>query len=146
MNVKIIIDEVYKETIVKIFTNKYSKEIENIKESLEGSGSDKITAFKEDDIKLIDYKNISRFFAENNKIYLESGKDTFTTRLRIYELEERLPKNKFIKISRSEIVNLDYINRLDLSFTGTIALEMKDGKVTYVSRRNLKNFKKALGL
>ncbi|MBU5668519.1 LytTR family transcriptional regulator [Peptoniphilus sp. MSJ-1] len=146
MNVKIIIDEVYKETIVKIFTNKYSKEIENIKESLEGSSSDKITAFKDDEIKLIDYKYISRFFAENNKIYLESGKDTFTTRLRIYELEDRLPKNKFIKISRSEIVNLDYINRLDLSFTGTIALEMKDGNVTYVSRRNLKNFKKALGL
>lgn len=72
--------------------------------------------------------------------------NTYTTRLRLYQLEDRLPKKQFIKISRSEIVNLDYVKSLDLSFSGTIALELKNGQVTYVSRRSLKNFKEALGL
>ncbi len=149
MNIEVILDEIYKEVNVKIFSASYSKEVETIKEAIENlqkNPSEKIVAFKKDEIKIIDYKEISRFYSENNKLYLDSKRERYLTKLRIYELEERLPRNKFIKISRSEIVNLDYVEKLDLSFTGTIALKMKDGKVTYVSRRNIKKFKEILGI
>lgn len=149
MNIEVILDEIYKEVNVKIFSASYSKEVEIIKEAIENlqkNPSEKIVAFKKDEIKIIDYKEISRFYSENNKLYLDSKRERYLTKLRIYELEERLPRNKFIKISRSEIVNLDYVEKLDLSFTGTIALKMKDGKVTYVSRRNIKKFKEILGI
>ncbi len=69
----------------------------------------------------------------------------YKSRIRLYELYERLNKNKFIKISRYEIINLDYVKKLDLSFKGTIAVEFKNGSISYVSRRYLKEFKKALG-
>lgn len=149
MNIEVILDENYKEVSVKIFSASYSKEVEIIKEAIENlqkNPSEKIVAFKKDEIKILDYKEISRFYSENNKLYLDSKRETYFTKLRIYELEERLPRNKFIKISRSEIVNLDYVEKLDLSFTGTIALKMKDGKVTYVSRRDIKKFKEILGI
>lgn len=149
MNIEVILDEIYKEVNVKIFSASYSKEVETIKEAIENlqkNPSEKIVAFKKDEIKIIDYKEISRFYSENNKLYLDSKRERYLTKLRIYELEERLPRNKFIKISRSEIVNLDYVEKLDLSFTGTIALKMKDGKITYVSRRNIKKFKEILGI
>lgn len=149
MNIEVILDEIYKEVNVKIFSASYSKEVETIKEAIENlqkNPSEKIVAFKKDEIKIIDYKEIARFYSENNKLYLDSKRERYLTKLRIYELEERLPRNKFIKISRSEIVNLDYVEKLDLSFTGTIALKMKDGKVTYVSRRNIKKFKEILGI
>lgn len=149
MNIEVILDEIYKEVNVKIFSASYSKEVETIKEAIENlqkNPSEKIVAFKKDEIKILDYKEISRFYSENNKLYLDSKRERYLTKLRIYELEERLPRNKFIKISRSEIVNLDYVEKLDLSFTGTIALKMKDGKVTYVSRRNIKKFKEILGI
>lgn len=149
MNIEVILDEIYKEVNVKIFSASYSKEVEIIKEAIENlqkNPSEKIVAFKKDEIKILDYKEIARFYSENNKLYLDSKRERYLTKLRIYELEERLPRNKFIKISRSEIVNLDYVEKLDLSFTGTIALKMKDGKVTYVSRRNIKKFKEILGI
>lgn len=149
MNIEVILDEIYKEVNVKIFSASYSKEVETIKEAIENlqkNPSEKIVAFKKDEIKILDYKEIARFYSENNKLYLDSKRERYLTKLRIYELEERLPRNKFIKISRSEIVNLDYVEKLDLSFTGTIALKMKDGKVTYVSRRNIKKFKDILGI
>lgn len=149
MNIEVILDEIYKEVNVKIFSASYSKEVETIKEAIENlqkNPSEKIVAFKKDEIKILDYKEIARFYSENNKLYLDSKRERYLTKLRIYELEERLPRNKFIKISRSEIVNLDYVEKLDLSFTGTIALKMKDGKVTYVSRRNIKKFKEILGI
>ena len=146
MNVEIFIGGKYKETTVRIDTKTYSKEIDWIKDQVLGHPQDKITAFSGDDVEILDYRDILRFYGLDNKIYLDTMNNTYTTRLRLYQLEDRLPKKQFIKISRSEIVNLDYVKSLDLSFSGTIALELKNGQVTYVSRRSLKNFKEALGL
>ena len=146
MNVEIFIDDQYEETSVKIYAKTYSKEIDWIKDQVLGHPQDKITAFAGDNVEILAYKDILRFYGLDNKVYLDTMKATYTTRLRLYQLEDRLPKKQFIKISRSEIVNLDYVKSLDLSFSGTIALELKNGQVTYVSRRSLKNFKEALGL
>lgn len=146
MNVEIFIDENYPETTVKIYAKTYSKDLEWIKDQLLGHPQDKITAFMDDQVQILAYQDILRFYSLDNKVYLDTMKSTYTTRLRLYQLEDRLPKKQFIKISRSEIVNLDYVKALDLSFTGTIALELKNGQVSYVSRRSLKNFKEALGL
>lgn len=146
MNVEIFIDDQYEETTVKIYAQTYSKEIDWIKDQVLGHPQDKITAFAGDNVEILAYKDILRFYGLDNKVYLDTMKTTYTTRLRLYQLEDRLPKKQFIKISRSEIVNLDYVKGLDLSFSGTIALELKNGQVTYVSRRSLKNFKEALGL
>ena len=146
MNVEIFIDENYSETTVKIYAKTYSKDLEWIKDQLLGHPQDKITAFTGSEVQILSYKDILRFYSLDNKVYLDTMKSTYTTRLRLYQLEDRLPKKQFIKISRSEIVNLDYVKGLDLSFTGTIALELKNGQVSYVSRRSLKNFKEALGL
>ena len=146
MNVEIFIDENYPETTVKIYAKTYSKDLEWIKDQLSGHPQDKITAFMDDQVQILAYQDILRFYSLDNKVYLDTMKSTYTTRLRLYQLEDRLPKKQFIKISRSEIVNLDYVKGLDLSFTGTIALELKNGQVSYVSRRSLKNFKEALGL
>lgn len=146
MNVEIFIDENYPETTVKIYAKTYSKDLEWIKDQLLGHPQDKITAFMDDQVQILAYQDILRFYSLDNKVYLDTMKSTYTTRLRLYQLEDRLPKKQFIKISRSEIVNLDYVKGLDLSFTGTIALELKNGQVSYVSRRSLKNFKEALGL
>ena len=146
MNVEIFIDDQYEETTVKIYDKTYSKEIDWIKDQVLGHPQDKITAFAGDNVEILAYKDILRFYGLDNKVYLDTMKTTYTTRLRLYQLVDRLPKKQFIKISRSEIVNLDYVKSLDLSFSGTIALELKNGQVTYVSRRSLKNFKEALGL
>ena len=146
MNVEIFIDENYPETTVKIYAQTYSKDLEWIKDQLLGHPQDKLTAFAGSEVQILSYKDILRFYSLDNKVYLDTMKSTYTTRLRLYQLEDRLPKKQFIKISRSEIVNLDYVKGLDLAFTGTIALELKNGQVSYVSRRSPKNFKEALGL
>jgi DNA-binding LytR/AlgR family response regulator len=63
----------------------------------------------------------------------------------LYELEERLD-NRFVRISNSEIVNLKKVKSLDLSFVGTICMELSNGEVSYVSRRYVSKMKKILGL
>lgn len=53
---------------------------------------------------------------------------------------------QFVRISNSEIINLKKVKNFDLSFVGTISVEMANGTTTYVSRRYVAKIKKLLGL
>lgn len=65
---------------------------------------------------------------------------------RLEVLEERLDRQKFVRISNSEIVNLKKVKAFDLSFAGTVCVEFMDGTVTYVSRRYVPKIKRILGI
>ena len=146
MKVEVIIDESLDENKVTIYAKKYSKDIENIRDMLTDRLLDKIVAFYDKEIFILSFDEIIRIYAQDKEVFVKTNNKSYKVRLTLTELEKRLDKKKFIRISRSEIVNLDYVKRLDLSFTGTIAVELANGDVSYVSRRKLKEFKKALGL
>ena len=146
MKVEVIIDESLDENKVTIYAKKYSKDIENIRDMLTDRLLDKIVAFYDKEIFILSFDEIIRIYAQDKDVFAKTNNRSYKIRLTLTELEKRLDKKKFIRISRSEIVNLDYVKRLDLSFTGTIAVELANGDVSYVSRRKLKEFKKALGL
>ena len=65
-----------------------------------------ITGQKDGKIELLDQENIIRLYAENGKMFAKLDQATYQIRLRLYELEERLDNEKFVRISNSEIVNL----------------------------------------
>ena len=146
MKVEIVIDESLDENKVTIYAKKYSKDIENIRDMLTDRLLDKVVAFHDKEIYILAFDEIIRIFAQDGEIFVKTNNKTYKVRLTLNELEKRLDNKKFIRISRSEIVNLDYIKRLDLSFIGTIAVELSNNEVSYVSRRRLKDFKKILGL
>ena len=104
------------------------------------------TGQKDGKIELLDQENIIRLYAENGKMFAKLDQATYQIRLRLYELEERLDNDKFVRISNSEIVNLKRVKGLDLSFAGTICMELENGEVSYVSRRYVSKIKKKLGL
>lgn len=146
MKVEVIIDESLDENKVTIYAKKYSKDIENIRGMLTDRLLDKIVAFYDKEIFILSFDEIIRIFAQDGDVFVKTNNKSYKVRLTLTELEKRLDKKKFIRISRSEIVNIDYIKRLDLSFIGTIAIEFTNDEVSYVSRRRLKDFKKILGL
>ena len=146
MKVEVIIDESLNENKVTIYAKKHSKDIENIRDMLTDRLLDKIVAFYDKEIFILSFDEIIRIFAQDGDVFVKTNNKSYKVRLTLTELEKRLDKKKFIRISRSEIVNIDYIKRLDLSFIGTIAVEFTNDEVSYVSRRRLKDFKKILGL
>lgn len=86
------------------------------------------------------------FYAREKEVYALTHEGEFLVKLRLYELEETLDPKQFVRISQSELVNLRKVTALDLSLTGTIKMTLEGGHVCWVSRRNVKNIKKALGL
>ena len=82
--------------------------------------------------------------AEGQKVIVLTNDGRFVVQRKLYELEEDLGNVDFVRISKSEIVNLRKIKFMDMSLTGTIRLVLKNGYETYVSRRNVSLIKERL--
>jgi DNA-binding LytR/AlgR family response regulator len=89
---------------------------------------------------------VLRFYAEDKGVFCQTAQGVYTVRQRLYELEEELAGTKFVRVSNSEIVNLDRVAALDLTLAGTIKMTLEGGTVCWVSRRYVKKIKQALGL
>lgn len=83
-------------------------------------------------------------YAEGQKVMILGTGGTYTVQKKLYELEEELGERNFVRISKSEIVNVGKIKNLDMSVTGTIKICMKNGYETFVSRRNVSKIKERL--
>lgn len=148
MKFEIIVDHTIKERLIKLFTPQIDDEVKRIEELLlsQKNMTGRIIGFMDDEAVILEERDIVRCYSENKKTFLRTMQQTYHTHLPLYALEERLPSTVFVRISRSELVNLDYVKRLDLSFQGTIAIELKNQDVCYLSRRQMSAFKKVLGL
>ena len=91
-------------------------------------------------------ETILRFYGEDKEVRAQTAEGVYTVRHRLYELEERLDRQQFVRISHSEIVNLRQVTGLDLGLTGTIRMTLTGGVTVYVSRRYVKKIKEVLGL
>ena len=87
-----------------------------------------------------------RIYLNSGKVVAVTDKGEYILRLRLYEIENLLLTDQFIRISNSEIINLKKDNNFDLSFTGTICVKLSNGVTTYVSRRYIPKLKKILGI
>jgi len=146
MQVEIMIDAKYKEPKLVIMADSVSEEVNEILKKIAESTPKVITGFQEDLVKIIEPASIYRIYANDGKVYVETTEGEYTVRLRLYEIEERLSMTSFVRISNSEIVNLEKVKNFDLSFTGTICVTLINGTVTYVSRRYVSKIKKVLGI
>ena len=91
-------------------------------------------------------EDILRCYGEDKGVRVQTDRGVYDLRERLYELEGKLDRHTFVRISHSEIVNLRKVTALDLSLTGTIRMTLAGDTVCYVSRRYVKKIKEALGL
>ncbi len=146
MQIEIRIDSSAKEPKVIVFTDKMTDEISELVKKLSAETPSMIAGFRNSEVILLEQTNIIRIYAADSKVYAETESGEYQLRLRLYELEMRLEKNQFVRISNSEIVNLKKVKGFDLSFTGTICVSLLNGTTTYVSRRYVTKIKQVLGI
>ena len=72
--------------------------------------------------------------AADNYVSLHVGKESHLLRETMTSIEQRLPGEKFIRISRSTIVNMDRIKELQPLFHGEYAVILRDGTKLTLSR------------
>lgn len=146
MKIEIKIDDTAAETKVIIVTREVTESVQTLVKRLSEEHPKVIAGFSEDTVRLLEQEEILHIYAADGKVFAVTEKGEFTLRLRLYELEERLDKKRFVRISNSEIVNLGKVKGFDLSFSGTIRVSLTNGTSTYVSRRYVSKIKTTLGL
>lgn len=146
MQVEIKLDPACAEPRVIVLTDRMSGEVEQLVRRLSEEAPQVLAGFQGDTLKILEQRDIIRIYAEAGKVAAETESGRYLLRPRLYELDERLDKSSFVRISNSEIVNLKKAEGFDLSFSGTIRVSLSNGAVTYVSRRYVARIKQVLGI
>lgn len=146
MKIEIKIDENCAEPKIIVVTDKINEEINDILRKLSAEQPQILAGFKDEKVTALDLNQIFRIYASDGKVYAETDSDTYTLRLRLYETEQRLANQSFVRISNGEIINLKKVKGFDLSFIGTICVSLSNNTVSYVSRRYVSKIKQLLGI
>ena len=146
MDIEIKIDPSYKIPKVIVLTNKVTEEINAMVARLSEEAPQLIAGFKDNVLRILEQGEIIRVYSSVGKVFAVTEEGEFILRLRLYEMEERLDSSRFVRISNSEIVNIQKVKSFDMSLAGTICVSFYDSTVTYVSRRYVSKIKKILGV
>lgn len=148
MQVEIKLDETLSEPSAVIRTPKLDEETRRTVSLLQAMSRQPfvLSGWRDGKLEVIPFETIIRIYAEDRKVLARTVKDIYQLRFRLYELEKKLDPNMFVRISNSEIINLNHAVRFDFSFSGTIGVVMTDTEKTYVSRRFVPALKAILGM
>ena len=147
MKVEVQVDPGLEEPLVVLRVPSPTEEVEQLARRLRGEAAPQpFTVYTEREAVRVSRSMVLRFYAEDKGVSCQTGKGTFAVRRRLYELEEELAGTRFVRVSNSEIVNLDRVTGLDLTLAGTIKMTLEGGTVCWVSRRYVKKIKQTLGL
>lgn len=73
--------------------------------------------------------------ADRNYVLLHAGPETYTLRGTLESLTEQLDPEQFVRINRSELVNLDRVREMQPWFHGERRVVLKDGRELVWTRR-----------
>ncbi len=146
MQIEVKIDSACREPRVIVMADQMTDEVAEILKRLSAQSPQLIAGFRDGEVSLLEQAEIIRVYAAEGKVFAATEDGVYQLRLRLYELENRLDKKSFVRISNSEIVNLKKVKSFDLGFTGTICVSLSDGAATYVSRRYVSKIKQLLGM
>ena len=79
--------------------------------------------------------------SEGNYIRLSWGKEKPMLGRALAALERRLDPNRFFRANRQQIINLDFIEHVELGVNGRLHAQLRDGPEVEISRRQARLFK-----
>lgn len=146
MKVTLEIDARYAEPQIKICAAREDEQVRQLYHRVRQAVDAKLAVYQGREMVFVPWTDIVRIYAQDKRVYCATQEQNYLVHQRLYELEQELDMTQFIRISNSEMVNMNKILRLDASLTGTIRMQLQGGVQTYVSRRYVTKIKKALGI
>lgn len=146
MDLNFELNENCDELKIVLAKNILDSEVQEVMKKLSNEKPKDLVAFKDKNIFPLEFKSIYRIFSSNNKTHAKTKDDEFDIKHRLYELEEILCPDTFVRISNSEFINMSKVSNFDLNIAGTIKVCLQNGDITFVSRRYIPKVKQFLGV
>lgn len=145
LKITINIDENNEETEINIKCKQITNDIENLVATLR-IYNQQLLVVKENENYLIDVNKISYIEALERKTFVYTEDDIYESKLKLYEMEEKLCQSGFFRISKSCLVHLKYIKSIRNDVERKLRLTMKNDEQIIVSRQYAEEIKKRLGV
>lgn len=92
-------------------------------------------------LKIIQIDEVSCFYSENKIVYAQTSERSFPTDFTLDELQETLDENKFFRVNRQFIINLNFIKTIHTSPYYKVEMQYQPNEEISVSRERVKDFK-----
>lgn len=136
MNIQIV-EDINNTLQIIIRCRKINDEIMRLKNHIELFDK-KLSAKKDNELYLVNSSDVLYFDSVENRTFLYTEEDVMEIKQRLYELEFFLSDKDFIRISKSQIVNINKIRSLKPELNRTILATMCNGEQLYISRKYVK--------
>lgn len=143
MNIQII--ENKKDLQVIIECMHVNEQITRLKSHIE-LFDNKIQGKAENEIHFVNALDILYFESVDNRTFLYTEDDVMEIKQRLYELEMFLSERDFLRISKSQIININKIRSLRPEMNRTILATMCNGEQLHISRKYVKVLKELLAI
>ena len=120
-----------------------TREFEDIREYALMKGN-LLTGYIHDAAYRLELSDILYFEAVGDHVFAYTEEEVYSVKKRLYELEEAYSDRKFIRCSKSVIVNLMQIESFRPALDSRFYARMKNGEDTMVSRMYAKGLKRKL--
>ena len=147
VDIEIQIDPECHDPVILIRTDQKTQRVEDIVQAIEAcvdSGYPLIAGYRDSGMELLSQRDIIRVYVEARKVRICTGDGVYDSRRTLSWLETMLNADRFVRISRFEIVNIRKIARFDFSTAGTVHIVFDDGSVTWAARRYVRAIQQAL--
>lgn len=121
--------------------------VDRLSRSAEDNNGTVIGRSGEETYEIIPYARICFFEGRGNHTYCITKDEEYRVREKLYELEEKLPGNRFIRVGKSFIVNIENVKQIVPWFGRRLVLKFTEcKKEVEVSKNFAKSFKEFLDM
>ena len=135
INVRFESDKTLDSIDIVIRARECDTQVSEIIKGLTSRETVKLTVFDSNNCQtLIDENDIVFISADgkNSNVITTNGK--YRAKKSLQKIEEML-SDKFLRVSRFEVINLEMVKKYDFTLVGTLRVEFKNGVETWASRR-----------
>lgn len=145
MKITIEEDKKMNDTEVLIRCKTRNSEIEGLVERIKRF-NEKLPCYEDKITYYIKYEDIFYIESVDNTVYVYIETKVLETKLKLYELEEKLKGSNFLRCNKATILNLVKIRLLEPQMNRSIIARMDNDERIYISRKYVKSLKKLLGV
>lgn len=105
-----------------------------------------VMAKKDNQSFAVRLEEIFYFETVDDKTFIYLSDDVFETDLKLYELENQLSDSRFVRISKSSILNIEQLKSVKALLNGKYEATLKNDEKILISRHYVPGFKEKFGL
>ncbi len=128
-----------------IYASEITDEVQRAVMLLEAQSSIVIASDSRERMVILKPEDIYMIRIENAETVLYCERTQYRSKKRLYELKTQLG-GSVLQIAKATLVNVAYIDTVELAINGMMELKLKNGCSEYISRKYLPDFKRYLGI